>query len=78
MALDTQYVVAPPIGVPPLFLDPCVRPVPIIVPPPMLIPPPIAATPSALDYAYLNSHVALVDPQSGPNPGHPQAGAPPL
>ena len=78
MALDTQYVVAPPIGMPPMFLDPCVRPVSIIVPPPRLVPGPVQAAPSALDYAYLNDHVALVDPQVGANPGHPQAGSPPL
>jgi len=78
MALDTSYVVAPPVGRPPMFADPCERPDPFNMPPPRLVPGPTAAAPSALDYEYLNTHVALVDPQLGANPGHPQAGSPPL
>ena len=74
MALDTSYVVAPPIGMPPMFADPCTRPISINIPPPRLIPGPMPAVPSALDYIYLNTHVGL----AGAFPAHPQAGAPPL
>ena len=72
MALDTSYVVAPPIGMPPMFADPCVRPLSIALPPPQLTPGPIQATPSGLDYAYLRAHVAL----AGAFPAHPQTPQP--
>ena len=78
MALDTTYIVVPDVGMPPMFSDPCFRPWSIALAPPRLIPGPTVPAASALDYVYLNTHVALVDPQLGPNPGHPQAGAPPL
>ena len=72
MALDTSYVVAPPVGMPPMFSDPCDRPVSVGLPPPRLIPGPIQATASGLDYLYLRTHVGL----AGAFPAHPQTPPP--
>ncbi len=72
MALDTSYVVAPPIGMPPLFAPPCEKPISFIVPWPFLIPGPTVPVASGLDYAYLRVHVGL----AGAFPAHPQVPPP--
>ena len=60
-----QYAVVPPFGMPPMFLDPCVRPPGVPFPPPQLILPGLPS--GGWSYTNMLSHQAQGQLDASPN-----------